>query len=74
MTRWEKTIKTQKMVENIENCFNHICKGSNKMFARQLDTCLYIVNKVVKQGSKMTKIWAEGITLIMDLKCKLKPE
>ena len=38
-----------KMVENIANCSNHICKGSGSMFARQSDIWFYIVNKVVKQ-------------------------
>ena len=49
MSGREKTIKTTKMVENIENCLNHISKGSRSMFSRQLDICFYIVNKVVKQ-------------------------
>ena len=55
----EKTIKTPKMVKNIENCSNHISKASRSMFASQFAMCLYIVNKVVKQGLKMKKILAK---------------
>ena len=50
MSGQEKTIKTLKMIKNIENCSIHIGKGSRSMFARQLDIRFYIVNKVVKQN------------------------
>ena len=53
MSGREKTIKTQKMVENIANCSNHISKGSRSIFARQLDRCFY------KQDLKMAKIWVK---------------
>ena len=33
---------------------------STLMFVRQLDICLYIVNKVVKKDLKMTKICVKG--------------
>ena len=52
MSGRKKTIKTPKMVKNIENS-----KGSRSMF----DICLYIVNKVVKQDLKMTKILAKFV-------------
>ena len=58
MSGREKTIKT---AINIENCLNHISKGSRRKFTRQLDICFYIVNKVVKQDLRMTKIWVKGI-------------
>ena len=48
----------EKMVENIVN----ISKGSRSMFARQPDICFYIVNKVVKQDLKMTKIWIPKVS------------
>ena len=41
MSGWEKTTKTLKMVENIENCLNRISKGSRSMFARQPDMILH---------------------------------
>ena len=31
------------------------------MFVRQLDVCVYIVNKAIKQDLKITKIWVKGI-------------
>ena len=53
MSEQKKTIKTLKMVKNIENCSTHISKGSRSMFARQLlITHSYIVNKVVKENLK----------------------
>ena len=61
MSGREKTIKTPKMVENIENLSNHIDKGSRSMFVRQLDICFYIVNKVLTQDLKMTKIWVKYV-------------
>ena len=57
----EKTIKTPKLVENIENCSNNISKGSRIMFSRKLVYAFYIVNKVVKQDLKMTKIWVKFV-------------
>ena len=44
----KNTIQTEKIVQNIENCSNHISKGSRSMFVRQPDIFFYIVNKVVK--------------------------
>ena len=35
MSGQEKTIKTPKMFENIENCSTHIGKGSRSMFVSQ---------------------------------------
>ena len=49
MSGREKTIKTPKMVKNIENCPNHISKVSRNVFASQFDMCFYIVNKVEKK-------------------------
>ena len=57
MSGREKTMKTPKMVENIENCSSHVSKDSRSMFTSQPDICFNIVNKVVKQDLKMTKIW-----------------
>ena len=57
----KRTIQTQKIVENIANCLNPISKGSRNMFARPPDICFYIVNKLVKQDVKMTKIWVKFI-------------
>ena len=37
MSGWEKTTKTLKMVENIENCSNRISKGSRSMFPSQFE-------------------------------------
>ena len=47
--------QTLKMVENIENCLNHISKGSISMFASQFDMCLYIVKKGCKARLKNKK-------------------
>ena len=52
MSEQKKTIKTLKMVKNIENCSTHISIGLRSMFVRQLDIHFYIVNKVVKQNLK----------------------
>ena len=60
----EKTIKAPKMVKNVENCSNLFSKGSRSMFARQLDICFYIVNKVVKKNLKMTKVWVKGVEFL----------
>ena len=49
--------------KNIENCSNHISKGSRSKFARWPDICFYIVNTVENQDLEMTKIW---IKLIKD--------
>ena len=35
--------------------------GLRSMFARQLDICFYIVNKVVNKILKMTKIWVKFV-------------
>ena len=56
-----KILKNPKIVENIKNCLNHKGKGSRSMFARQFDICSYILNKVVKQDLKMTKIWVKYV-------------
>ena len=56
-----KTFKNPEMVENIENCLNHISKGSRSMFARQLDVCFNIEQKVLKQDLKMTNIWVKCV-------------
>ena len=53
----EKTIKTPKTVENIEIVQTIFSKDSRSLFARQLDIFFYVVNKVIKQDLKMTKIW-----------------
>ena len=62
MSGQEKAIKTPNTVENIENYSNHLGKGTKSMFARQFDIRFYIVNKVVKQNLKMTKIWVKFVT------------
>ena len=75
----------QEKTKNGRKYGNHFRKGLRGMFTRQLDICFYIVNKVVKQDIKMTKIWVKfvhksltrgtrGMTLIMYLVCKSKPE
>ena len=66
------------------NCSNHISKDSRSMFARQPDKCFNIVNKVVKQDLKWQRsglnlsqsLWqrTKGMTVIMYLVCKSKPE
>ena len=76
----EKTIKTPKTVENIKVVQTIFSKDSRSLFARQLDIFFYVVNKVIKQDLKMTKIWFKFVqslwqrtkerTLIMDLKSK----
>ena len=33
-----------------KNCLNHISKASRIMLAREFDICLYIINKVKRQG------------------------
>ena len=53
----EKTIKTPKTVENIKVVQTIFSKDSRSLFARQLDIFFYVVNKVIKQDLKMTKIW-----------------
>ena len=50
----EKTIKTPKLVENIENCSNNISKVQELCFLESLMYAFYIVNKVVKQDLKIT--------------------
>ena len=60
MSGREKTIKTPKMVKLFKP-YQQGFKGSISMFARQFDTCLEIVNKVVRQDLQMTKIWAEFV-------------
>ena len=50
----EKTIKTPKLVENIENCSNNISKVQELCFLESLMYAFYIVIKVVKQDLKIT--------------------
>ena len=75
----------QEKTKNGRKYGNHFRKGLRGMFTRQLDICFYIVNKVVMQDIKMTKIWVKfvhksltrgtrGMTVIMYLVCKSKPE
>jgi len=59
MSGRENTVKTQKIVQNIAKCLNHISKDSRSMFTRQPDIYFDIVNKVVKQDLKMTLIWVK---------------
>ena len=66
MSGREMTIKTPKMVKNIENCPNHISKVSRNMSASQFDMCFYIVNKVgkerLKNDKKLGKICPKSLT------------
>ena len=67
MSGREKTIKTLKMIKNIENRSNHFSKCSRSMFGGQLDVCFYIVNKVVKQDLKITKIRIKFVPKVSDI-------
>ena len=44
---------------HLKNCLTQISKDSRSLFARHPDICFNIINKVVKQDFKMTKIWVK---------------
>ena len=61
MSAEERCVDRILTVDNNENCSNYISKGLRTMFARQFDICFYIVNNIVKQDLKMTKILAKTV-------------